>query len=90
VGKNELVRVLAERTDITLMKAGEVFDTVFETLVESLVNNQSITVQGFGVWAVKQRPARKAKNLQTGEVVDVPAHGAVTFRPAKALKVAVK
>ena len=49
-----------------------------------------VSVAGFGIFSVKGRAARTARNPKTGETVKVAAKKVPKFRPAKALKDAVE
>lgn len=67
-----------------------VVETVFETIADALVACEKVSIPGFGTFEVADRAARKARNPQTGEEIDVPASKAPKFKAAKALKDAVK
>ena len=67
-----------------------VVETVFETIADALVAGEKVSIPGFGTFEVADRAARKARNPQTGEEIDVPASKAPKFKAAKALKDAVK
>ena len=67
-----------------------VVETVFETIADALVAGEKVSIPGFGTFEVTDRAARKARNPQTGEEIDVPASKAPKFKAAKALKDAVK
>jgi DNA-binding protein HU-beta len=45
-----------------------------------------VTLVGFGTFKVVHRAARKARNPQTGEAIDVPAKTVPKFKPSKAMK----
>ncbi len=74
----------------TKVQAESVVDTVLETIVTSLKKGKEVSIAGLGIFAVKQRAARTARNPRTGEMVKVPAMKVPKFRAAKGLKDAVK
>lgn len=74
----------------TRAAAERIVDKVFDSIIDELKSGGEVSVAGFGIFSVKQRAARKARNPKTGETVNVPAKKALKFRPAKALKEAVK
>jgi len=63
---------------------------LFEKITETLKSGYEVSIAGFGIWSVKDRAARQARNPRTGELVQVAATKVVKFRPSKNLKEAVK
>jgi DNA-binding protein HU-beta len=89
MNKAELVADVAERISDSKMKAEEAVDAVFEAIRDALKRGDEVRLPAFGVFAVTDTAARKARNPQTGEEVIVPAGKRVRFRPGKALKEAL-
>jgi urease beta subunit len=54
------------------------------------VEERRIELRNFGVFEVKQRAARKARNPRTGQRVDVPQKFVVTFKPGKQMEERVR
>ncbi len=90
INKKALAEALAERFEITKKAAGEYVDALFEEISNELENGNKVEVSGFGRFLVKERAARTGYNPKTKEPIAVPASKAVSFKPAKALKDAVK
>ncbi|MEK7531406.1 MAG: HU family DNA-binding protein [Patescibacteria group bacterium] len=65
-------------------------ETVIESVVKSLKSGQEVSIAGLGIFSVKTRAARQARNPRTGETLQVQAMRVPKFRAAKALKEAVK
>ena len=74
----------------TKVQAEQVVDTVFDSIVASLKKGDDVSVAGLGIFSVKARAARTARNPRTGETIQVKAMKVPKFRAAKALKEAVK
>lgn len=74
----------------TKASAEEVVETVIETIIKSLKKGDEVSIAGLGIFTVKARKARQARNPRTGATVNVPATKVPKFRAAKALKEAVK
>jgi len=74
----------------TKVQAEKVVDTVFDAIVNTLKKGDEVSVAGLGIFSVKSRAARQARNPRTGETISVPAMKVPKFRPAKAFKEAVK
>src|SRR5690606_17172933 len=62
----------------------------FDAIVETLVSERRIELRNFGVFEVKKRAARKARNPRTGERVDVSEKYVVTFKPGKEMEERVR
>ena len=74
----------------TKVDAEKAVDTMIDSIISSLKKGDDVSIAGLGIFAVKQRKARQARNPRTGATVNVPASKAPKFRAAKALKEAVK
>lgn len=70
----------------TKVQAEEVVDGMFDAIVQTLKKGSEVSIAGFGIFSVKSRAARMARNPKTGEQVKVAAKRVPKFRPAKALK----
>ncbi|MGN0812373.1 MAG: HU family DNA-binding protein [Candidatus Coproplasma sp.] len=86
MNKTELVKVVAEKADLTQAVAADAVNAMVDAIVEKLVEGDEVAILGFGSFKVADRPARTARNPQTGETVEVPASKAVTFKVSKSLK----
>ena len=60
------------------------------THLDALANGEKVQLIGFGNFEVRERAARKGRNPQTGEEIEIPASKVPAFKPGKALKDAVK
>lgn len=74
----------------TKADAERAVDTMVDSIVGTLKKGQEVSIAGLGIFAVKHRAARTARNPKTGATVQVPATKVPKFRAAKALKDAVK
>ena len=74
----------------TKVQAEQTVDKVIDTIIGSLKKGEEVSIAGLGIFSVKQRAARTARNPRTGATVNVPATKVPKFRAAKALKEAVK
>lgn len=90
MNKQAIVEAVNGILNTTKVQAEQVVDKVFDSIVASLKNGEEVSVAGLGIFSVKQRAARDARNPRTGETVKVPAMKVPKFRAAKALKDAVK
>jgi integration host factor subunit beta len=84
--KKEMAKAIADEMDLTQVKAGEIIQRVFDGITETLLNEGRIELRNFGVFEVKQRKPRKARNPRTGESVMVPAKLVVTFKAGQEME----
>ena len=90
VTKKEIVKTISEEIGLTQLKTKEIVQKTFDAIVETLVEERRIELRNFGVFEVKERAARKARNPRTGERVDVPEKFVVTFKPGKEMEERVR
>ena len=80
----------ASATDLTQKDRTAAVDAVFSTIQDALAEGEKVQLIGFGNFEVRERAARKGRNPQTGEEIEIPASKVPAFKPGKALKDAVK
>jgi nucleoid DNA-binding protein len=90
VTKKDIVRTISEEVGLTQQQTKEIVQKTFDAIIESLVRERRIELRNFGVFEVKPRAARKARNPRTGEQVDVPRKHVVTFKPGKYMEAKVR
>ena len=86
--KKEIVKTISEECGLTQLKTKEVVQKTFEAIIATLVGDSRhrIELRNFGVFEVKKRAARKARNPRTGERVEVAEKYVVTFKPGKEME----
>jgi DNA-binding protein HU-beta len=90
MNKTELVKAVAEQAELTQKDAAKAVDALIETISETLAQGEKIQLIGFGTFEVRDRSARKGRNPQTGEEIEIAASKVPAFKPGKELKEAVK
>ncbi len=90
MNKTELINAVAEASDLSKKDATKAVDAVFDTILNTLKKGEKVQLIGFGNFEVRERAARKGRNPQTGEEIEIPASRVPAFKPGKALKEAVK
>ena len=81
--KKEMAKAIAEEMGLTQLQVQGVVRRVFDGITETLVREGRIELRNFGVFEVRQRKPRKARNPRTGEKVEVPAKRVLTFKPGR-------
>lgn len=88
--KKEIVKTISEEIGMTQLKTKEIVQKTFNAIVDTLVDERRIELRNFGVFEVKKRAARKARNPRTGQRVDVPQKFVITFKPGKEMEEKVR
>ena len=88
--KQELVTDVATATGLTKKDATAAVDAVFASIQDTLAKGEKVQLIGFGNFEVRHRAARKGRNPQTGEEIEIAASKIPAFKPGKALKDAIK
>jgi len=86
MNKTELIAKVAELSELSKKDAAKAVEAVFDAISDALKNGEKVQLVGFGNFEVKERAARKGRNPQTGEEIDIPASKVPSFKPGKALK----
>ncbi|SFP19612.1 HU family DNA-binding protein [Salibacterium halotolerans] len=89
MNKTDLINAVSEQADISKKDASKAVDAVFDSITETLKKGDKIQLVGFGSFEVRERAARKGRNPQTGDEIEIPATKNPAFRPGKQLKDAV-
>ena len=90
VTKKEIVKQISDELELTQLKVKDIVQKTFDSIVETLLREGRIELRNFGVFEVKRRKARKARNPRTGEPVEVEPKNVVTFKPGKEMEEKVR
>ena len=90
MNKTELITSVAEAAELTKKDATKAVEAVFDTIQSTLAEGEKVQLIGFGNFEVRERAARKGRNPQSGEEIDIAASKVPAFKAGKALKDAVK
>lgn len=88
--KKEIVKSISDKTGLTQLQIKEIVQLTFDGIIETLLEEGRVELRNFGVFQVKGRKARKARNPRTGRQVDVPEKFVVTFKPGKEMEARVQ
>jgi integration host factor subunit beta len=86
VTKNDMVIEIAKETGLRQVDIKRIVQLTLDGIIQVLASEGRIELRNFGVFEVKERKARKARNPRTGEEVDVPAKFVATFKPGKMME----
>jgi len=90
MNKAELISEVSEKVGITKKEIGNIVDAIMEAIKKALSRGEKVTLVGFGTFQVMERKARRGRNPQTGEEIQIPAKKVSKFRAGKGLREKVK
>ena len=88
--KKEIVKKISEDIGLTQLKTKDIVQRTLDAIIHTLVSEGRIELRNFGVFEVKRRAPRKARNPRTGDKVYVPSKNVVTFKPGKEMEELVR
>ena len=84
--KKDLVESISKQCDISKTTASDAIDIIFQSITDALNNDEKVDIKGFGSFNISDRKARKGRNPQTGEEIEIKASRVPTFKASKSLK----
>jgi DNA-binding protein HU-beta len=90
LNKSELIDAIADASDLSKADAGRALTGFLDSVTAALKKGDTVSLIGFGTFAVKDRAARQGRNPQTGETIQIKAAKIPSFKAGKGLKDAVK
>lgn len=88
--KKDIVKTISAEADLTQLKVKEIVQRTFDEIIETLVRDGKIELRNFGVFKVKKRAGRPARNPRTTDPVYVPEKCVVTFKPGKEMAARIR
>lgn len=88
--KDELVAKMADASGVKKVDVQKALDAMIQTIIDTIKTGDKVNITGLGIFKVKDKKARLARNPKTGESIQVPAKKAPKFVPSKNLKEAVR
>ena len=90
MNRAELIEMIADKAELTKASAERALGALLDSITISLKKDEPVVLVNFGTFVVRQRAARKGRNPQTGQEININAAKVVGFKAGKALKDAVK
>ena len=84
--KTDIVKKISLITDFTKKESSEIVERVFDVVKSTLGAGEDIKIAGFGNFEVKEKAARRGRNPQTGEIIEISPRRVLTFKPSQVLK----
>lgn len=89
MNKSELIDLIAQQADISKAAAGRALEALITGVTKSLKKGDSVSLVGFGTFAVTKRAGRVGRNPRTGAEIKIKSAKVPKFRPGKGLKEAL-
>lgn len=89
ISKKEIVKTVSERHGLTTTQTAQVIQVFMDQIIEELSRGNRIEFREFGIFELKRRKPRVARNPKTGASVEVPEKTVVSFKPGKVMKARV-
>lgn len=86
MNKNEFLKAVADATGLTNADSAKAYDAIFSLIISELKSGEKVSINGFGVFDVKDKPEREGRNPFTGETIKIGASKSVSFKASKNLK----
>jgi DNA-binding protein HU-beta len=90
MNKSDLIEVVAGTADISKAAAGRAVEAMTDAIADALKAGDTVSLIGFGTFAVKERAARTGRNPKTGETIAIAASKSPAFKAGKALRDAIQ
>lgn len=85
IGKPDLIRLIAEKMNMTQRSSQMFLDTFFEVLMEHLHQRKEIVLPGFMRISIKKRAKRTARHPKTGKVINIPEKEVIQIKAGNKL-----
>lgn len=89
IGKTQLIEMVAEQSGYSKKDTANILNAAFDAIKKCMTNGTDVTITDFGSFKVQFVKARKGRNIQTQEIINIPAHNRVKFTAGKSLSDAV-
>jgi nucleoid DNA-binding protein len=89
ISKKEIVKTVSERHGLTTTQTGQIVQVFMDQIIDELSRGNRIEFREFGIFELKRRKPRTARNPKTGDSVQVPEKTVVSFKPGKVMKAKV-
>jgi len=84
--KADLVEIIFEKVGLSKKEAQDIIEIIFDTIKNSFVEGESVKIPGFGTFNVRKKAARRGRNPQTGEELEITPRRVLTFKASNQLK----
>ncbi|MFN5469350.1 MAG: HU family DNA-binding protein [Pirellulaceae bacterium] len=86
MARKEMIKSISLKTGLPQPQIKQIVETTFDAIIQTLMTEGRVELRNFGIFQVRARAARNARNPKTGEKVQVPERVAVIFKAGKEME----
>jgi nucleoid DNA-binding protein len=86
MARKEMIKSISLKTGLPQPQIKQIVETTFDAIIQTLITEGRVELRNFGIFQVRSRAARNARNPKTGEKVEVPERVAVIFKAGKEME----
>jgi integration host factor subunit alpha len=86
VTKVDIIENIYEKVGFSKKEVSKIVESVFDIIKESLQQEEKIKISGFGNFVIRKKRARRGRNPQTGNDIEISPRRILTFKPSQVLK----
>jgi len=87
--KVDIVENVYEKVGFSKKEVAKIVETIFDIIKENLEKEDKIKISGFGNFVVRKKRARRGRNPQTGDDIEISSRRILTFKPSQVLRAAL-
>jgi len=87
--KVDIVENIYEKVGFSKKEVAKIVETIFDLIKENLEKEDKIKISGFGNFVVRKKRARRGRNPQTGDDIEISSRRILTFKPSQVLRAAL-
>ena len=87
--KADIIQSVYNKLGFSKRDSSRIVESVFDIIKENLSNGEKIKISGFGNFVVNEKRARKGRNPQTGETIEISERRVLTFKASQVLRSAL-
>jgi len=84
--KVDIVEAIYEKVGFSKKEVAKIVETIFDLIKENLEKEDKIKISGFGNFVVRKKRARRGRNPQTGDDIEISSRRILTFKPSQVLR----
>ena len=84
--KEKIINSIYHQVGLSKSQSRNVVEKLLEIIKQSLENNEDLLISGFGKFVVKEKAARRGRNPQTTEDLQLRARRVVVFKTSGVLR----
>ena len=84
--KKNIIRCIADELDRSEIETRPIVQKTLDAMINVLAKEGRVDLRNFGVFEVKKRKARQARNPRTGEKIMVGESVTVKFKPGRVME----